>query len=49
MTTDQIREAATGCCIGQAWTNEEGFGFPQRDRAPAHTALTGFAGPGRNR
>jgi hypothetical protein len=29
-TTDHSNEAATGCCIGQAWIEAEGFGC-QRD------------------
>ena len=42
MATDQINEASMGCCIGQACTVAEGFGFPQSWRAAAVTALTGF-------
>src|SRR5262245_17664914 len=42
ITTDQIREASIGCCIGQARTIADGFGFPQRWRSAAQTALTGF-------
>src|ERR1700722_1080536 len=42
ITTDQIRAASTGCCIGQTCTMAEGFGLPQRSRAPATTGLTGF-------
>ena len=42
ISTDQIRAASTGCCMGHAWMVADGFGFPQRFRAPAVTALTGF-------
>src|SRR6202034_1660870 len=42
IATDQISAASTGCCIGQACTMAEGVGLPQRSRAPATTALTGF-------
>jgi hypothetical protein len=42
ITTDQISAASIGCCIGHAWIVLDGFGFPQRVRVPATTALTGF-------
>ena len=42
ISTDQMSEASTGCCMGQAWTTDDGFGLPHRCRVPAQTALTGF-------
>ena len=40
--TDHSSEAATGCCMGQAWMLAEGLGLPHSWRAAAVTALTGF-------
>src|SRR6202453_5237493 len=42
MTTVQINEASTGCCIGQALITCDGFGLFHRWRTPAQTAETGF-------
>ena len=42
IASDHNSDAATGCCIGQAWIVAEGFGLPKRWRAAAVTALTGF-------
>ena len=42
MSRDHRSDASIGCCIGQAWMAADGFGFPQRCRAAAQTALTGF-------
>src|SRR5580692_5284952 len=40
--TDHSSEAATGCCMGQAWMVAEGLGLPHSCRAAEVTALTGF-------
>src|SRR6185437_7559549 len=40
--TDHSSEAATGCCMGQAWMVAEGLGLPHSWRAAVVTALTGF-------
>jgi hypothetical protein len=37
---DHTSIAATGCCIGQAWIDADGFGLPNSSRAAAVTALT---------
>src|SRR5664280_1452772 len=42
MRSDQTTEASTGCCIGQAWIEAEGFGLPHRVLQAEATALTGF-------
>ena len=39
---DQIKDAATGCCIGQALIVADGFGLWNSWRVAAATALTGF-------
>lgn len=40
--TDQMSEASTGCCMGQAWIALDGFGLANRWRLAAVTVLTGF-------
>ena len=35
-------DASTGCCIGQAWIEADGFGLPHSSRHAEATALTGF-------
>ena len=42
MPRDQATAAATGCCMGQAESELDGFGLPNRVRTAAVTALTGF-------
>jgi hypothetical protein len=39
---DHIRAAQTGCCIGQAFMIEDGFGLPKSCLQADVTALTGF-------
>lgn len=40
--TDHTTEAQTGCSIGHIGMDDAGFGFPNKFRQAAVTALTGF-------
>ena len=42
MARDHATAATTGCCIGHAEIELDGFGLPKKCRAAAVTALTGF-------